>query len=183
MSTAYLKAAAARAEELGVSERVTFSGGDASYYQTEERFDVVCCIGASWFAGGLVPSIQMMRGWTKPSGTLMLGECFWIEEPTPEASAVLGEGFVTLPDLFAELESLALEVVEMVVTDPDGWDRYCAAQWRNLYDWIVVNPGDPDVEAAKARLKADRKNYVTVQRDSLGWGVFILRPALSCPSG
>lgn len=73
---------------------------------------------------------------------------------------------------------MGLEVVEMVVTDGDGWDRYCAAQWKNLYDWVRANPDDPDVDAAKGRLRTDRRNYVRVQREYLGWGVFVLRPAL-----
>ncbi len=178
-SEVFLAAGAARVAALGVAGQVTLSQGDAEEYVTSERFDVVSCIGASWFGGGLQPSVELMRGWAKPGATLILGECFWAKEPSPEVARALGEDFRSLPDLFTDLATMGFEVVEMVLTDGDGWDRYCAAQWKNLYDWISANPTDPDVDAAKARLKADREKYVKAQRDHLGWGVFVLRPAMA----
>lgn len=83
ISEVFLEAARARATELGVAERLTFSAGDAEDFSTEERFPVVSCIGASWFGGGLAPSLSLMRGWAEPDATILLGECFWTKEPTP----------------------------------------------------------------------------------------------------
>lgn len=68
----------------------------------------------------------------------------------------------------------------MVLADGDAWDRYCAPQWKNLYDWFLANPHDLDAApAVRERLSEHRRRYVTVQRDHLGWGIFVLRPALT----
>ena len=30
----------------------------------------------------------------------------------------------------------------MVLADQDSWDRYVAAQWFNIREWLDANPGD-----------------------------------------
>ncbi|MGZ6834109.1 MAG: SAM-dependent methyltransferase [Mycobacteriaceae bacterium] len=178
-SAVFLRTAIDRADELGVADRVTFSEGDADDFETRERFDVVCCIGASWFAGDLARSMARMQSWAAPGATLLLGEPFWVTEPAAGAKAGFGQEFHSLPGLFDWLESVGLEVVEMVLADGNAWDRYCAPQWKNLYDWLLANPHDPDAPAVRERLVSHRKRYVTDQRDHLGWGIFALRPVLT----
>lgn len=177
-SPAFLRAAARRAAELGVDDRVTFSEGDAEDFETSEPFDVVCCIGASWFAGDLARSLDRMRHWAGPDGILLLGEPFWVTTPPASATAGFGQEYHSLPGLFEWLGSLGLEVVEMALADKDAWDRYCAPQWNNLYNWLRANPRDPDAPAVRERLTSHRARYVSVQRDHLGWGVFVLKPGL-----
>ncbi|HBX6638817.1 TPA: class I SAM-dependent methyltransferase, partial [Klebsiella pneumoniae] len=52
MSLLFSQQAAARAEELGVSDRVTFVHQDASGYVASQPCDVAACVGATWIGGG-----------------------------------------------------------------------------------------------------------------------------------
>ena len=178
-SAVFLRAAHSRADELGVEDRVSFSQGDAEDFETNQRFDVVCCIGASWFAGDLARSMAKMQSWAAPGATLLLGEPFWVTEPAAGTKIGFGQEYHSLPGLFDWVSSVGLEVVDMVLADRKAWDRYCPPQWKNLYDWLRANPHDPDAPAVRQRLTAHRRRYVTVQRDHLGWGIFVLRPELT----
>lgn len=182
VSEVFLSAAADRVHELGVADRVTFTEADAEHFVTEERFDLVTCIGASWFGGDRLTSLKMMQGWAKVGATLLLGECFWSKPPTAEATAALGADFRTLPELFDEVATVGLEVVEMVASDGDGWDRYRARQWMNQSDWLLANPADPDAALVRQRMVSSRQRYVAFEREYLNWGVFVLRPRLGVES-
>ena len=63
----------------------------------------------------------------------------------------------------------------MVLADSDSWDRYEAAQWRTIVDWLAANPADPDHDAMRDFLHADRRNHLRWRRRYLGWGVFVTR--------
>jgi SAM-dependent methyltransferase len=178
-SRAFLRAAGRRADELDVNDLVTFSCGDAEHFESDERFDVVCCIGASWFAGDLARSVARMQGWAAPGATLLLGEPFWVTEPPADHKVGFAQEYHSLPGLFAWLGSVDLEVVEMVLADKNAWDRYCAPQWNNLYAWLLAHPHHADALAVRERLTSHRARYVTVQREHLGWGIFALKPALT----
>lgn len=176
-STVFLTAARERGVALGVADHVSFGRGDAADYTSDERFDVVCCIGASWYAGDLDRSLAHMRGLVVEDGTLLLGEPFWHTPPSDELARSFGEPFRSLPALVEHLGEFGLEVVEFVAASQDDWDRYCAAQWRNLHDWLRAHPDDERGAAVRERLEISRRRYFGGQRQQLGWGVFVLRTA------
>lgn len=176
ISDVFLAAARERVAELGVADRVELVLGDAKDHVTDTRHDVVSCIGASWFAGGIEPSLRMMRGWGTPDATLLLGEPFWNGSPPPDVRRPYAE-FTTLAGTFERIEAVGLEVVEMVLADQDSWDRYAAASWLTLHDWLRDHPGDPEYDAVRERLVESRRSYVGGEREFLGWGVFVLRAA------
>ena len=65
----------------------------------------------------------------------------------------------------------------MVLADRDSWDRYEAAQWRTVADWLAANPDDPDARRRCAEfLDENRRTYLRWGRRYLGWGVFVTRP-------
>jgi ubiquinone/menaquinone biosynthesis C-methylase UbiE len=79
ISSVFLAAARARAEELGVTSQLTFVQEDAGKYQAEaQSFDVVSCIGATWIGNGLVGTLGLMKPALKPGGLLLVGEPYWI---------------------------------------------------------------------------------------------------------
>jgi SAM-dependent methyltransferase len=53
ISSAFVAAAAARADELGVGDKVVFQHADASGYVGGPPYDVGACLGASWIGGGV----------------------------------------------------------------------------------------------------------------------------------
>jgi len=180
LSPVFLGAAVARSAELGVADRLTFVQGDAGTYEPERRaFDVAACIGASWIGGGLAGTIDLLRPAVGAGGTILIGEPYWIEPPPDEAVEALGFGadeFVSLDGTLDRLEAADVELVEMVLADGDSWDRYEAAQWRTIVDWLDANPADPDLDAMRSFLADGRRTYLRWGRRYLGWGVFVTRP-------
>ncbi|MFO7252066.1 MAG: methyltransferase domain-containing protein [Actinomycetes bacterium] len=180
ISRVFLDAARRRAEELGVTDRVRFELGNAADHRAEpEAFDVVACLGATWIGGDVQGTIALMRPPLKRDGILLVGEPYWVDEPPPGAAEALGfapGAYLSLAGTFDRFAACGLEVLEMVLADPDDWDRYVASQWWTLSDWIRANPDDPDVGAVRRFLERCRRSHVEYGRRYLGWGVFVLRP-------
>ncbi len=180
LSELFLAAAAARAEELGVVDRVSFVHGDAGDYVAEAgAFDLACCIGATWIGGGLAGTVDLLRPAIRDGGRILIGEPYWIEPPPDEAVTAhdfAPDEFVSLEGTLDRLEASGLELVEMVLASPDDWDRYEARQWRTIVAWLAANPDDPDHEAMRRFLDDGRRAYLRWYRDYLGWGVFVTRP-------
>ncbi len=179
ISKVFLAAAHARAEEMNVDDRVSFVEGDAGQYLAEANgYDVVSCIGATWIGNGIVGTLALMQKALKPGGILLVGEPYWIDPPPEAAYAAEGVGkdeFTSLAGTFERIESAGCELVEMVLADGDSWDRYEAAQWWTIRQWLLDHPDDPDADALRAFVQNGRRSYLDYGRRYLGWGVFVLR--------
>jgi SAM-dependent methyltransferase len=180
ISEVFLTAARARAHELGVAGQVTFQQGDAGTTPLETgAFDVVSCIGATWIGGGLRGTVGLMLPAVMEGGLLLVGEPYWISEPPPaayEALRVTPDEFTTLYGTCERLAAAGVELVEMVLADQDSWDRYVAAQWWTVDEWLRANPDHPDAPAMRRFLETGRRSYLEYNRRYLGWGVFVCRP-------
>ena len=179
ISTVFLAAAAHRAAELGVADRLEFVLQDAATYPAEPgAYDVVSCIGATWIGQGLVGTLALMKPALAPGGLLLVGEPYWIDLPPDAVYAELGidpRDHATLAVTLACFEAAGTELVEMVLANPDTWDRYVAAQWLTVSDWLAANPDHADAPALRAWITRGRRDYMTHERRYLGWGVFVLR--------
>lgn len=184
MSSVFLEAARQRARELEVLPKLTFVEGDAADYPEEHhQFDIVSCIGATWIGGGLVGTINLMRQALKDERSLMLvGEPYWIDEPPQAAYDMITGGdrdvFTSLGGTLERFDSSGMELIEMVLADQFGWDRYVAKQWKTVNEWLVRNANDPDAPALRDWLNHGRAEYLNYGRRYLGWGVFVLREAV-----
>jgi hypothetical protein len=49
-----------------------------------------------------------------------------------------------------------MRLVEMVLADHNGWDRYEAPQWMAVDDFLCKNPDDPDALALKEWISHNR---------------------------
>jgi hypothetical protein len=181
-SEVFLAAAHARAEELGVADRVRFVLGDAGEPGAGggggEAYEVVSCIGATWIGGGLAGTIALMRASLAPGGLMLVGEPYWNDPPPEPAYEAIGlgrEDFTSLPGTLERIESTGMELVEMVLADGDSWDRYVAAQWWTVERWLTANPDHPGAPHMRRYLTGSRRSHLTYQRRYLGWGVFVLR--------
>ena len=180
ISEVFIAAARARAAELGVEDQVTFLRGDAAEYSAEPgAFDVASCLGATWIGGGLAGTIDLLRPAVRPGGLVLVGEPFWLETPPAAAVAAFGfaeDDYASLAGTLDRLEAAGLELLEMVLADHHSWDRYEAAHWATIADWLQANPGDPDHDAMCRFLDDERRTYLTWGYRYLGWGVFVTRP-------
>ena len=179
MSRLFTEQARRRAEELGVADRVAFIHGDAAGHVSDEKVDVAACVGATWIAGGVAGTVELLKRSLRPGGIILVGEPYWRQSPPTEdvAKGCLAHSisdFLTLPSLLASFDEIGCDVVEMVLADQDGWDRYEAAKWLTMRRWLEANPGDEMANEVRAQLTAEPARYAAHTREYLGWGVFAL---------
>jgi len=181
MSQLFTEQAKLRAEELGVGDQVKFIHGDAAGYVSDEKVDVAACVGATWIAGGVAGTIELLARSLRTGGIILIGEPYWRQlPPTEEVAKGCLENAISdllmLPKLLASFRNLGYDVVEMVLADQDSWDRYEAAKWLTMRRWIEANADDELVEDVRAQLTSEPERYATYTREYLGWGVFALMP-------
>ncbi|QTF10230.1 class I SAM-dependent methyltransferase [Brenneria izadpanahii] len=175
MSQLFSKQAKLRAEELGVADRVDFIHSDATGYVANEKCDVAACVGATWIGGGVAGTIEFLTKSLKPGGIILIGEPWWRQlPPTEDVARECGANsisdFLTLPELVASFGGLGYDVVEMVLADQEGWDRYEAAKWLTMRRWLEANPDDDLAQEVRTQLTISPKRHVTYTREYLGWG-------------
>ncbi|MCE1253565.1 MAG: class I SAM-dependent methyltransferase [Anaerolineae bacterium] len=181
MSRLFTEQAKRRAEELGVADRVKFIHGDAAGYVSDEKVNVAACGGATWIAGGVAGTIELLAQSLRPGGIILIGEPYWRQLPPAEEVArgcLAGSisDFFILPDLLTSFDQLGCDVVEMVLADQNGWDRYEAAKWLTMRRWLEANPDDELAKEVREQLTSEPRRYATFTREYLGWGVFALMP-------
>lgn len=180
-SRLFTEQAKLRAVELGVADRVEFIHGDAAGYVSDEKAGVAACVGATWIGGGVAGTVELLGRSLRTGGIILVGEPYW-RQPPPMEDAAKGclanaiSDFLTLPDLLASFGGLGCDVVEMVLADQDGWDRYEAAKWLTMRRWLDANPGDEFATVVRAELTSEPERYAAYTREYLGWGVFALMP-------
>jgi hypothetical protein len=82
--------------------------------------------------------------------------------------------FLVLPELLELFDQHGYDVIEMVLANQDGWDRYEAAKWLTMRRWLEANPGDELAKEVRAQLTSEPQRYAAYTREYLGWGVFAL---------
>jgi len=179
LSLLFTEQAKRRAGELGVADRVTFLHGDAAGHVSDVPVGVAACVGATWIGGGVAGAVALLARSLRPGGIILIGEPYWRQSPPTEdvargclAGAIAD--FLTLPELLASFGRLGYDVVEMVLADQDGWDRYEAAKWLTMRRWLEANPGDEMAADVRAQLASEPARYAAYTREYLGWGVFAL---------
>jgi len=179
MSQLFSEQAKLRAEELGVTDKVKFIHGDASGYVSEEKAGVAACLGATWIGGSVAGTIELLMKSLSPGGIILIGEPYWRQLPPSEevardCHAGSISDFLILPELLGSFGDLGYDVVEMVLADQDGWDRYEAAKWLTMRLWLEANPDDDFQKEVRTQLTSEPKRYAAHTREYLGWGVFAL---------
>ena len=179
MSQVFTEQAKLRAEELGVTDQVKFIHDDAAGYVSDAKVDVAACVGATWIGGGVAGTIELLVRSLRTGGIILIGEAYWRQLPPTEdvargclANAI--SDFLMLPELLATFGHLGYDVVEMVLADQDGWDRYEAAKWLTMRRWLEANPDDELAKEVRAQLPSEPERYAAYTREYLGWGVFAL---------
>ncbi len=177
LSRLFTEQAKLRAEELGVAHKVKFIHGDAAGYVSDEKASVAACVGATWIGGGVAGTIGLLERSLHPGGIILIGEPYWRKLPPTEdvakgCHAKSNSDFLVLPELLASFGRLGYDVVEMVLADEDGWDRYEAAKWLTMRRWLMANPDDELAKDVRAQLTSEPARYAAYTREYLGWGVF-----------
>lgn len=179
MSQLFSKQAKLRATELGVADRVKFIHDNATGYVTRDKVGVAACVGATWIGGGITGTIELLSKSLEPNGIILIGEPYWRQLPPTEdiakgcfAHAI--SDHLLLPQLLKSFGDLGYDVVEMVLADREGWDRYEAAKWLTMRQWLNANPDDELAKEVRAQLTSEPERYAAYTREYMGWGVFAL---------
>ena len=159
ISTLFTEQARARAVELGVADRVEFVHGDASGHVADEPVDLAACVGATWIGHGVAGTAELLARSLRPGGMMLIGEPYWRVTPPDEKTALACHAtsvadFLPLPDLIEQFGELGYDVVQMMLSDQEDWDRYTAAQWLNMRRWLDENPDDELAPEVRAELTA-----------------------------
>ena len=186
LSPVFVAAARTRLEAAGATGQIEIVEGEAAAWARErhaavdqgeaERADVVCCVGATWIGGGFGGTLDLLLPLVRPGGYVVVGECHRHHD-APEHLTPAGalDEFVPLASLLDVAEAHDLELVEMVLANTDEWDRYVAAQWHTVDRYLAAHPDDPEAADLHAWIADSRRAYLTWQRDSIGWGIFVMR--------
>jgi SAM-dependent methyltransferase len=160
-----------RVEAAGLADRIEIVERDATEFELEsDRYDVAMCLGASFVWDGLDGTLAALTPAVRGGGKVVVGEPYWRRWPLP--AEIDDEGYFPLRETVALFESAGLAVETVIASSEDDWDRYETLHWRALEEWLAANPADPD--AAEIRLRHDRyrDEYLSRQRDLLGWAIF-----------
>ena len=85
------------------------------------------------------------------------------------------DNYSSLDGTLDRFESAGMRLVEMILADHSGWDRYEAPQWLAVDNFLRNHPEDPDAHTLSEWISDNRRAYLKYGRRYLGWGVFVLR--------
>jgi len=153
---------------------------DGANYVPEsyESFDLAMCIGASWVYGGYRGTIQALKKMTKPGGLIMVGEPFWLKEPSEEylkADGFRRDEYGTHYDSVKVGEEEGLTCLYTLVSNHDDWDHYETLHWWAVDEYTRAHPEDPDVSELLEQIKREKEIYLRWRRETLGWAIYIFR--------
>jgi len=162
------------------NHNIKFLEMDGAAYKPEssELFDLTACIGASWVYGGHHRTLQALKNMTKPGGLVVVGEPFWLKEPSEEylkADQMKREDFASHHDNVKMGEQEGLACIYTLVSNHDDWDHYETLQWLNVDEYVRTNPDDGDIPELLDRSRRAKEIYLRWARETLGWAIYVFR--------
>jgi SAM-dependent methyltransferase len=159
---------------------IEFVEMDGADYRPEapSSFDAAFCIGASWVYGGHQGTIQTLKGMVKNGGLIVVGEPFWLNEPSKEYLEVEGikkDTFGTHQNNVKVGENEGLNCLYTLVSNPDDWDHYETLQWWAVDDYVRANPDDPDNQELVKQKTHEKHIYLQEGRKTTGWAIYVFR--------
>jgi SAM-dependent methyltransferase len=170
----FVEAAREHVTAVGVGDLVEIVEADAHAFTLEpEAWDAALCLGASFVWDDLAGTLAALAPTVRPGGHVVVGEPYWRHWPLPRG--IDDQGFVALRETAGLIESAGLSVQGMIASSEDDWDRYESLHWRALEEWLAAHPRDPDASQIRERHVRARDDYLSFQRELLGWAIFVAR--------
>lgn len=143
-----------------------------------ESFDLAVCLGACHIHGGFLPTIEHLLPAVRPGGKVLVGDCYWRQEPAQEYLAALetaADAFATHAGNVQTGVALGLIPVYACVSNEDEWDRF---EWLQMHErFTLQQPDDPGLPTVLAQIYAWRDLYLRWGRDTLGFGLYLFQKA------
>jgi SAM-dependent methyltransferase len=135
-------------------------------------FDLTVCVASSHAVGGFPEALGRLRDLTAPGGQVLLGEGYWLRDPSPEYLDALGgasaDELGSYSGLFAAAQEAGLTPLWSCVAGERDWDRY---EWTQ-----VLNAERHGGEQLRARAAGARRRLTgAAGRETLGFALILLR--------
>jgi SAM-dependent methyltransferase len=179
VSAPALEQARRMAERRGVADRLGLRETDAKRFPAKPLHDLVLCVGSTYAFGGIVPTLDTLRGHVRRGGIALVGEGFWTRPPSEEALRGLdakAEDYTDLAGLVDTVEAAGWTPVYGHVSDESEWDDYEWSWVGSLTQWALDNPSHPDSKDALAAARKHRDGWLRGYRGTLGFACLLLRP-------
>lgn len=177
VSPPFVAEARANVAAAGFGDAIEIVECEGSQYDASPgAFDAAMCIGASWIFGGHAKTLEAMSRHAKPGGLVIVGEPFFIGEPSAEYLKAAGferDSFASHPGNVRTGLDQGLGFLHAVASSHDDWDRYEGLQCDAAERYAKDNPDDPDVPAILTGTRKARDEYLRWGRDALGWAVYL----------
>jgi SAM-dependent methyltransferase len=169
--------ARANVRERGLESRIDVVEANGAEWKPEDPpYDVVSCLGASWIWNGHAGTLRALADLTRPGGRIVVGEPFWIREPSPEHLEAAGHTRDEFGTHHSNVETgleAGLVFHHAIVSSVDDWDRYEGLQWNATESWAREHPEHPAAPKLLEKSHGYRDSYLRWGRDELGWAVYL----------
>lgn len=181
ISPYFIQEAQSKAKHRVPNAALAFIQLDAKNYKPPEDllFDLTSCMGATWIWNDYKGTLQALKAMTRPHGTIIIGEPYWLKPPDPEylkADNMKRETFAESHyDNVKTAENLGLTCIYTMVSAQQDFDHYETLGWMAITKYAQDNPQDPDLPEILERMKKDKHVYLQWQRDTMGWALYVFR--------
>jgi len=181
ISPYFIQEAQNKAKKRTPNAPLAFIQLNAKNYKPPEdiQFDLTSCMGATWIWNGYKGTLEALKAMTKPGGTIIVGEPYWLKPPDPEylkADNMKPEDFADSHyDNIRIAEAQGLTCTYTLVSTQQDFDHYETLGWMAITDYISANPTDPDLPEILTRHKHEKHVYLQWQRDTMGWALYAFR--------
>jgi len=174
----FVKLAREAIEEHAPAGRIEIVAGDAAKAE-QDPFDLAICSGARPFGATAGENLEGLKGRARPGGLILLGESYWKTKPLPAFLEALGGAseseMTSHAGNVAAGEALGLVPLWAATASDADWDEYEWRYARSIEDFVAEQPGDPDGAEMLTRIRGWRTAYLTMGRDTLGFGLYLFR--------
>jgi cyclopropane fatty-acyl-phospholipid synthase-like methyltransferase len=163
----------ARQGSEGLDNRLQFIEGSAADYEAPAgSFDITLCLGASFAIGDFAETADRMSMLTRKGGMAAIGELLEAHQPQHRRFTHHPPNVI---DAIAVMERHNFEVLALISSNDDDFERYASAHHRAISDWAHANPGHPDRDEMLKQAREDWQFYLHTIRPHLGWTIFVAR--------
>ena len=167
----YIDVGTQRLIENHLQDRIILKVEDAQNYTTDEKFDVACLCGVGELFGGIDGHISMLEKFVKPTGRLIIAECFLNTTPAPRELIDFEGTLYTLNELYKIISARGWYISYFSTGTDADWERYISWDARRTIEGIRKNP---ESQNDKDWLDKWYNMYFQYRRQYEGWGFFAL---------
>jgi SAM-dependent methyltransferase len=160
------------AADRGLDDQVRFV--EASAVGWQQTADRVMCVGATHAWGGSMGAVRALSAMVAPGGLLLLGDGFWVAEPSNAAIEIFGDEVMRLAGLVRLAHSVGWQVRHLSVADQSEWDEF-ETTWRlGRHRWLYAHPDSSEATRVRQELEHSLDEYLDVYCGVLGYCYLVL---------